>query len=77
MRNNNERYPEGYKPKIEYWNSKYYEHLLSGIKAYEAGNRIEAARFNEMAEEAMEKVSYFMRREEERNEPKVAGAYWL
>ena len=76
MRNNNERYPEGYKPKIEYWNSKYYEFLLSGIKAYEMGNPMEGARLSEMAEEAMEKVSYFMRKEEERNEPKGVE-HWL
>lgn len=73
---NNERYPEGYKPKIEYWNSKYYEFLLMGIKAYEVGNIVEGARWHEEAEGAMDKVSYFMRREEERNEPKGVE-HWL
>jgi hypothetical protein len=68
MRNNNERYPEGYKPKIDYWNNRYYDALLAGIEAYNRGDRAEGVRLNEEAVVAMNKVSYFMRREEERVE---------
>ena len=66
MRNNNERYPEGYKPKIEYWEAKYYMALEEGIKSYRAGNRKGGMYWNEKAAFASEKMMYFKMREKER-----------
>lgn len=66
MRNNNERYPEGYKPKIEYWEAKYYMALEEGIKSYKAGNRKGGMYWNEKAAYASEKMMYFKMREKER-----------
>lgn len=66
MRNNNERYPEGYKPKIEYWRAKYYMALEEGIKSYKRGDRRGGEYWNEKASYANSKVIYFEGRENER-----------
>jgi hypothetical protein len=64
--NLNGRYPEGYKPKIEYWEAKYYMALEEGIKSYRAGNRKGGMYWNEKAAFASEKMMYFKMREKER-----------
>lgn len=64
--NLNGRYPEGYKPKIEYWEAKYYMALEEGIKCYGAGNRKGGMYWNEKAGYASEKMNYFKGKEKER-----------
>lgn len=64
--NLNGRYPEGYKPKIEYWEAKYYMALEEGIKCYGAGNKKGGMYWNEKASYASGKMNYFKSREKER-----------
>jgi len=77
MINNNERYPEGYKPKIEYWEAKYLMALEEGIKAYGRGDKKTGMYWNEKAGFANSKLIYFKGREAERVEKiEVSNDYW-
>lgn len=71
MRNNNERYPEGYKPKIEFWEAKYYMALEEGIRCYARGDKKNGEKYHLMAKGAMEKIMYFKGREEMRAEVSI------
>ncbi len=63
---NNEKYPSGYLPKIEFWEAKYYMALEEGMKCYGRGDKRNGERYNMMAKGAMEKMMYFKGREVER-----------
>lgn len=62
--NNNEKYPNGYLPKIEFWEAKYIMALEAGINWYRRGNSIKGNEYHLLAKEAEKKVAYFRMREE-------------
>ena len=63
---NNEKYPNGYLPKIEFWEAKYIMALEEGIHCYARGDKKNGAKWNEIAKGANEKDLYFKGREAER-----------
>lgn len=63
---NNEKYPNGYLPKIEFWEAKYLMALEEGIKCYARGDKKNGERYHLIAKGANEKVMYFKGREAER-----------
>jgi hypothetical protein len=63
---NNEKYPNGYLPKIEFWEAKYIMALEEGINCYARGDKKNGERNHLKAKEANEKLMYFRGREVER-----------
>lgn len=60
---NNEKYPNGYLPKIEFWEAKYIMALEEGINCYARGDKKNGERNHLKAKEANEKLMYFRGRE--------------
>jgi hypothetical protein len=64
----NEKYPNGYLPKIQFWEAKYLMALEAGISCYARGDKRNGELNHLKAKEANEKLMYFRRREEKRLE---------
>lgn len=62
----NEKYPNGYLPKIEFWEAKYIMALEEGISCYARGDKKNGEMYNLKAKMASEKLAYFRSREAER-----------
>ncbi len=62
----NEKYPNGYLPKIEFWEAKYLMALEAGISCYARGDKRNGELNHLKAKEANEKLMYFKSREAER-----------
>lgn len=62
---NSEKYPNGYLPKIEFWEAKYVNALEEGMRSFAAGNINGGKYWNEKAMEANRKLMYFRGREVE------------
>lgn len=62
----NEKYPNGYLPKIEFWEAKYIMALEEGISCYARGDKKNGEKYNMIAKMASEKLAYFRSRESER-----------
>jgi len=63
-----EKYPNGYLPKIEFWEAKYIMALEEGIKCYARGDKRNGEMYHIKAKKADEKLMYFRGREEKRLE---------
>lgn len=63
-----EKYPNGYLPKIEFWEAKYLMALEEGIRSYARGDKKTGEMYHMKAKEANEKLMYFRGREEKRVE---------
>ncbi len=61
-----EKYPNGYLPKIEFWEAKYIMALEAGISCYARGDKRNGELNHLKAKEANEKLMYFKSREAER-----------
>lgn len=61
-----EKYPNGYLPKIEFWEAKYLMALEAGISCYARGDKRNGELNHLKAKEANEKLMYFKSREAER-----------
>lgn len=61
-----EKYPNGYLPKIEFWEAKYLMALEAGISCYARGDKKNGELNHLKAKEANEKLMYFKSREAER-----------
>lgn len=61
-----EKYPNGYLPKIEFWEAKYLMALEAGISCYARGDKKNGELNHLKAREANEKLMYFKSREAER-----------
>lgn len=61
-----EKYPNGYLPKIEFWEAKYIMALEAGISCYARGDKKNGELNHLKAREANEKLMYFKSREAER-----------
>ena len=59
------QYPEGYGPKVEYWQNRYYIALGKGVCAYNDGDKELGAKCNEEAHYCMCKLSYFQKKQSE------------
>ena len=64
----NEKYPNGYLPKIQFWEAKYLMALEAGISCYARGDKRNGELNHLKAKEANEKLMYFRGREEKRLE---------
>jgi len=60
------KYPNGYLPKIEFWEAKYIMALEASIGCYGRGDRRNGELNYLKAKEANEKIAYFRGREAER-----------
>lgn len=61
-----EKYPNGYLPKIEFWEAKYLMALEAGISCYARGDKKNGELNHLKAKMANEKLMYFKSREAER-----------
>jgi len=61
-----EKYPNGYLPKIEFWEAKYLMALEAGISCYARGDKKNGELNHMKAKMASEKLAYFRNREAER-----------
>ena len=61
-----EKYPNGYLPKIEFWEAKYLMALEAGISCYARGDKKNGEPNHLKAKMASEKLAYFKSREAER-----------
>ena len=61
-----EKYPNGYLPKIQFWEAKYLMALEAGISCYARGDKKNGELNHLKAREANEKLMYFKSREAER-----------
>jgi len=61
-----EKYPNGYLPKIQFWEAKYLMALEAGISCYARGDKKNGELNHLKAKEANEKLMYFKSREAER-----------
>jgi hypothetical protein len=59
------KYPSGYLPKLQYWTNEYYTNLIAGINAYANGDKMSGALYNNLAEAAIEKLTYFQAKQSE------------
>ena len=64
----NEKYPNGYLPKIQFWEAKYLMALEAGISCYARGDKNNGKMWLLKSKEANEKLMYFRVREEKRLE---------
>jgi len=61
-----EKYPNGYLPKIQFWEAKYLMALEAGISCYARGDKKNGELNHLKAKMASEKLAYFKSREAER-----------